>query len=200
MRAPDSTRIVTDGTATMGYNSSATTSPGNAARDYFIQKFTGMERDTETGLDFFQARYMGSAQGRFMSADPSGNFVASTGNPQSWNMFSYVLNNPFRFVDPSGRACVYSGSGDLSDPDNYYDDDSGGQNCGDAFAAPPQQTTVSAPFSSAPYSVSYSSWGASEGVRRLCSNLCFLEVPRTSVTVPWTHLLWISRTLQECRP
>jgi hypothetical protein len=45
-------------------------------------KFTGQERDAETGLDFFQARYHGSAQGRFLSADPVGNFVADPTKPQ----------------------------------------------------------------------------------------------------------------------
>jgi RHS repeat-associated protein len=53
-------------------------------------EFTGKERDTETGLDFFQARYHGSAQGRFLSPDPLGIFVADPTNPQSWNMYAYA--------------------------------------------------------------------------------------------------------------
>jgi len=43
--------------------------------DNLNPKFTGQERDAETGLDFFQARYHASAQGRFLSADPIGNFA-----------------------------------------------------------------------------------------------------------------------------
>ena len=65
-------------------------------------EFTGQARDAESGLDFFLARYMSAAQGRFMSPDPLGAFVADPGNPQSWNMYSYVGNNPLVFVDPSG--------------------------------------------------------------------------------------------------
>jgi RHS repeat-associated protein len=64
-------------------------------------KFTGKERDTESGLDNFGARYDGSSMGRFMSPDP---LMASAhvGDPQSWNRYSYALNNPLRFVDPTG--------------------------------------------------------------------------------------------------
>ena len=73
-------------------------------------KFTGQERDNETapggsgqnGLDNYLARFMASGQGRFLSPDPAGNFVADLTNPQSWNMYSYALNNPLTFVDPSG--------------------------------------------------------------------------------------------------
>jgi RHS repeat-associated protein len=64
------------------------------------QQFTGQERD-DTGLDFFQARYFTSAQGRFASVDPA-NAGASLGDPQSWNGYAYVSNSPLRFTDPSG--------------------------------------------------------------------------------------------------
>ena len=70
--------------------------------DGLTPKFTGQDRDTDTGLDFFQARYMGTPQGRFTSPDPAGNSVADPSNPQSWNMYSYVWNNPLALVDPSG--------------------------------------------------------------------------------------------------
>ncbi len=58
-------------------------------------KFTGKEPDQETGLDYFEARYMSAAQGRFMSPDPE-NAGAVAGNPQSWNAYSYVVNNPLK--------------------------------------------------------------------------------------------------------
>lgn len=63
--------------------------------------FTGKERDGETGLDYFGARYMSAAQGRFTSPDPllSSAHIAS---PQSWNRYAYTLNNPLRFTDPFG--------------------------------------------------------------------------------------------------
>jgi RHS repeat-associated protein len=64
-------------------------------------KFTGKERDGESGLDYFGARYMGSSLGRFMSPDPLLNSGRPT-NPQTWNRYSYVLNNPLNFIDPTG--------------------------------------------------------------------------------------------------
>jgi RHS repeat-associated protein len=68
----------------------------------FAYKFTGKERDSESGLDNFGARYDSSSMGRFMSADQLGP-GQHPGNPQSWNLYSYVLNNPLKLVDPSGE-------------------------------------------------------------------------------------------------
>jgi RHS repeat-associated protein len=67
-------------------------------------ELTGKERDAETGLDYFGARYMSAAQGRFTSTDPI--FIAKhkISDPQQWNLYSYVANNPLKFVDPSGMA------------------------------------------------------------------------------------------------
>jgi len=64
-------------------------------------KFTGKERDSESGLDNFGARYDASSLGRFMTPDP---LMASghARNPQTWNRYAYALNNPLRFVDPDG--------------------------------------------------------------------------------------------------
>ena len=64
-----------------------------------LRQFTGKERDSESGLDYFGARYYGSALGRFTSADPLGGELA---NPQSLNRYAYALNNPLRFTDPTG--------------------------------------------------------------------------------------------------
>lgn len=66
-------------------------------------KFTGKERDTESSLDNFGARYVTSSFGRFMSPD---NPFADQDrmNPQSWNLYGYVRNNPLRGIDPSGRG------------------------------------------------------------------------------------------------
>ncbi len=67
-------------------------------------KFTGNERDTESGLDNFGARYNSSGLGRFMSADPLkiGGDVVDLSNPQAWNAYTYVINNPLNVVDPDG--------------------------------------------------------------------------------------------------
>jgi RHS repeat-associated protein len=64
-------------------------------------KFTGKERDTESGLDYFGARYYGSSMGRFMSPDPLLN-SGRPDNPQTWNRYAYALNNPLTTVDPTG--------------------------------------------------------------------------------------------------
>lgn len=68
-------------------------------------KFTGKERDAETGLDYFGARYSSSAQGRFTSSDQP--FADQhPENPQSWNLYTYTLNNPLRYVDPDGEGVI----------------------------------------------------------------------------------------------
>ncbi|MEO8662823.1 MAG: RHS repeat-associated core domain-containing protein, partial [Bryobacteraceae bacterium] len=75
--------------------------PGYGAGDGVPERFTGKERDGETGLDYFGARYFSGAQGRFMSPDPS-NLGVEFMNPQSWNRYAYVGNNPLRRVDQNG--------------------------------------------------------------------------------------------------
>jgi RHS repeat-associated protein len=70
-------------------------------------KFTGKERDSESGLDNFGARYNSSAMGRFMSPDPLGILTGQPGDPQGLNLYSYVENNPVNAVDPDGLDCVY---------------------------------------------------------------------------------------------
>jgi RHS repeat-associated protein len=65
---------------------------------------TGKERDAETGLDYFGARYMSSAQGRFTSPDKP--FADQhPEDPQSWNLYAYVRNSPLAHVDTDGQAC-----------------------------------------------------------------------------------------------
>jgi len=62
-------------------------------------KFTGKERDSERGLDYFGARYNSPGMGRFMTPDPLGGMLV---DPQSLNRYSYVRNNPLRYIDPTG--------------------------------------------------------------------------------------------------
>jgi RHS repeat-associated protein len=66
------------------------------------QKFTGKERDSESRLDYFGARYFSWAAGRFTSPDAK-MFPNKTDDPQSWNKFAYSRNNPLRYVDPNGE-------------------------------------------------------------------------------------------------
>ena len=64
--------------------------------------FTGKERDTETGLDYFGARYYGSTMGRWMSPDPKQPNIKHLFNPQKWNKYNYVLNSSLSKIDPDG--------------------------------------------------------------------------------------------------
>jgi len=68
------------------------------------RKFTGKERDPETGFDYFGARYYGSEMGRFTSVDPVYTRRENLVDPQRWNRYTYVRNNPLRFTDPDGRV------------------------------------------------------------------------------------------------
>ncbi len=78
-----------------------------------LGRFTGKEPDVETGLDYFGARYFSGAMGRFLSADlPL--YDQDAADPLSWNLFSYVRNNPVRYIDPTGRGCVSTQSGHTS--------------------------------------------------------------------------------------
>ena len=95
------------------------------ANDSNHYKFTQKERDDETGLDYFGARYYSSTQGRFTSPDEfSGGpeelytfaddasenptFYADITEPQSLNKYQYAYNNPLKYTDPTGHCppCV----------------------------------------------------------------------------------------------
>jgi RHS repeat-associated protein len=69
--------------------------------------FTGKERDSESGNDYFGARYYASTMGRFLSPDWSAKIMpvpyAKLGDPQTLNLYSYVGNNPLSRTDPSGH-------------------------------------------------------------------------------------------------
>jgi RHS repeat-associated protein len=71
--------------------------------------FGGKERDQETGsgswmaLNYFGARSLESSIGRFNSPDPVNAPTRALTIPQRWNQYSYVENNPLRYVDPDGR-------------------------------------------------------------------------------------------------
>ncbi len=68
--------------------------------------FTGKERDAETGLDYFGARYQRAGVGRFTTVDPVGGRLA---DPQTLNRYAYARNNPLRFVDPTGMYEIDAG-------------------------------------------------------------------------------------------
>jgi RHS repeat-associated protein len=80
----------------------------STAPDATEQHYTGQIRDTESGNDYFGARYYSSTLGRFMSPDPSGLLAQRPEDPQSWNMYAYARNNPLIFIDPNGLDCIYA--------------------------------------------------------------------------------------------
>jgi RHS repeat-associated protein len=95
----------------LGLISGRTSAMGYSAIDNVRQKFTSYERDNETGLDFAQARYFASVQGRFTSPDNFLNDTRTT-DPASWNLYVFTRNNPLRYTDPTGEK-IYAG--DLDD-------------------------------------------------------------------------------------
>ena len=80
-----------------------------AGSDSNHYKFMGKERDTETGLDNFGARYYASVLGRFMTPDwaarPTAVPYAVFGDPQSLNLYVFVRDNPVNHVDADGHEC-----------------------------------------------------------------------------------------------
>jgi len=71
-----------------------------------LVQFTEKERDRETGLDYFGARYYASQTGRFTTTDPFLDVEKSLIEPQRWNRYAYALNNPLKFTDPDGKNPV----------------------------------------------------------------------------------------------
>jgi len=122
-----STRLLTDSTGATTWSATYLPfgqewNPQTTTNHY---KFTGKERDSESNLDNFGARYFASTMGRFSS--PDGPFFDQhASRPQSWNLYSYARNNPTRFTDADGRACVQQEDG------NFKTVGEEGQSCEDA--------------------------------------------------------------------
>ena len=70
------------------------------------KKFTGQRLDS-TGLYYYGARYYDPAIGRFISADT---VVQNPANPQTLNRYAYALNNPLKYIDPSGQEVRINGT------------------------------------------------------------------------------------------
>jgi RHS repeat-associated protein len=96
------------------------------------RQFAGSEKDLETGLDYFGARYYQNPSGRFSSTDPVLTPEAFT-NPQAWNRYTYTLNNPLRYIDPTGELWVESGN--ETDPYSWVDECERGRICYTSIAA-----------------------------------------------------------------
>ena len=78
------------------------------------RKFIGKEKDKETDLTYFGARYYDDLSGRFLAPDPVRPVNALTSktnqeilnNPKRLNRYAYGLNNPYKYVDPDGKFPV----------------------------------------------------------------------------------------------
>jgi RHS repeat-associated protein len=76
--------------------------PGSMAEPYL---FTQKERDAETGLQYFEARFLLGTEGRFTSVDAVAETPADViKEPQRLNPYSYALNSPKVFIDPDGKC------------------------------------------------------------------------------------------------
>jgi RHS repeat-associated protein len=71
-------------------------------------------QNRKVGLDYFEARYFSSAQGRFTSPDPITVTPGRVADPQQLNLYAYARNNPLKYVDPTGMIIDLS---QLSDED-----------------------------------------------------------------------------------
>ncbi|HYY72549.1 MAG TPA: RHS repeat-associated core domain-containing protein, partial [Candidatus Bathyarchaeia archaeon] len=95
--------------------------------------FTGKQRDSETGNDDFGARYLSSNMARWLTPDWSARAqsipYADLANPQSLNLYSYVLNNPITRLDPDGHAVSY-GNQNFDPTANHDCDNSTESRCG----------------------------------------------------------------------
>ena len=72
---------------------------GDAATEHL---FTGKERDAESGNDYFGARYYSSTMGHFLSPDPKIMTARHLTNPQKWNKYAYVIDDPLMRLNPDG--------------------------------------------------------------------------------------------------
>jgi RHS repeat-associated protein len=112
-------------------------------------EFTGKEYDSESGAEYFDARHYTSTMGRFVQPDPGWIMAVNAANPQSLNMYSYALNNPLKFIDPSGMILCDYGPSDNGGEDFEDADDEKECNNNEGTPAKDQTTiTVSADGSS----------------------------------------------------
>ncbi|MDD8019788.1 MAG: RHS repeat-associated core domain-containing protein [Acidobacteriota bacterium] len=102
----NSTRVVTDQNGVRVF--AATYDPYGGIQKIWensympAMKFSGKERDTESNLDYFGARYYGNYYYRWLSPDPVINKDAALSNPQLWNLYAFCHNNPVTYWDPDG--------------------------------------------------------------------------------------------------
>ncbi len=80
------------------------------------RRYTSQVLDEDTGLYFYGARYYDPELARFIQPD---SMIPDLGNPQSYNRYSYTLNNPLKYTDPTGHESYLEGVGNVYL--GYYD-------------------------------------------------------------------------------
>ncbi|MCX6572090.1 MAG: RHS repeat-associated core domain-containing protein [Candidatus Aminicenantes bacterium] len=108
----NSTRVVTDQGGNVVYSATYNPYGGVQIPDQYnnidpLPKFSGKERDAESELDYFGARYYDRSQYRFISADPKMYLATALMPPKKWHFYSYCSNNPVAYIDPNGAAEIY---------------------------------------------------------------------------------------------
>ena len=121
------------GVGNCGWGITGTNTPSGNMHQTFAQL---PDYDPEIDLYNTLNRHYNGNSGRWMSPDPAGLAVADPSDPQTWNMYAYVRNEPTTNTDPTGEACVQDAKG------NWVNDNSGGQTCEEAFS-PEQNNTPS---------------------------------------------------------
>ena len=94
-----------------GQNRTTNGNYSQTGEDSVRKRFTGYEKDMETGLDFAEARMYENRYGRFTAIDPLLTSGQSS-TPQSFNRFTYVMNNPIKLTDKSGLQAATNPNGD----------------------------------------------------------------------------------------
>jgi RHS repeat-associated protein len=105
-------RVTTDYTGTVQRVETNLPWGDNFAETGSFIDFTGLadgDWDSESNADHFGAREYAKPQGRWLTPDPSGLAAVNPANPQTWNRYAYVTNNPLSFVDPYGLFRQFPG-------------------------------------------------------------------------------------------
>jgi RHS repeat-associated protein len=111
--------VVQSGTETLSYYPYGEQRTGSTTTND-REKFATYLRDENTRLDYAQNRYYSSTWGRFTTADPY-TMSGGLGNPQGWNRYAYVENDPVNWMDPNGLRRRTSAVTII-----YHDDGEGG--------------------------------------------------------------------------
>jgi len=107
----ESSSVLTDGTgnsceelAYLPFGQPRSDFESNGVRENYL--FTEKEKDLETGLNYFEARFQVPTLGRFASVDPLAESLPASwlSDPQKFSSYDYGKNNPLRYRDPSGNG------------------------------------------------------------------------------------------------